>query len=101
MMIGSTEIAQASTLNAGYFLNEMSPKEQVAYLSGIEEGLALAYYLRDKPERTGEQCVKDWSRLQTSSMPRIKKLNAFFSKHSKRSVGTLIYALLKKQCGAL
>lgn len=101
MMIGSNEIAQANTLNAGYFLTEMSPEEKTAYLSGVEEGLALAYYLRDKPKRTGEQCVKQWSKEEATSKPKLEKLNAFFAKHSERSVGVLVYALLKKRCGAL
>lgn len=92
---------QANALTAGEVVNELSTQESVAYLSGVHEGLVLAYYLRDKPSTAGQECADDWFRDNTSTSEKYLELNLYFQRHAERSLGVLVYALLKQSCGEL
>ena len=97
VFLGLTAPAQARDLNAGFVLNEMNAGEQVAYVSGVIEGLAYARFLRDRPDESGMNCVYDW--YGKDKKTRWLLIRKWLARHADKPVGPLLYILIRKECG--
>ena len=98
VMFGLFNIQPATALTAKEVLGDMNADQRWGYVSGVVEGLATARWLRDKPESGGMTCIFDWY----LSGPQEKRamITAWFNRHPDKPVGTLLYVLIKKECGA-
>ena len=96
MTLSTAQHAQAQNLDADFVMNKMTSDQQVSYVEGVIEGLAFSRWQRDKPERTGIQCIYRWADRK-DKWPRIEQ---WFARHPTRQVGPLLYILIKKDCGA-
>jgi hypothetical protein len=88
----------AAALTAGEVLENLSPEERFHYVSGVVEGLAFARWLADDRDNTGMQCIWDWY-LGSDQRERINAQNDWFDKHPDQQVSTLMYALIREECG--
>ena len=96
-MLGLAQAQPAYALTADDVLNKMDAKEQHAFLAGLVEGLGYARFLRDKPDSTGSQCIYDWYfKDRETNKP---KIAAWFERHLDKPASTLLYVLIKKECG--
>ncbi len=90
------ESAQAQNLDANFVLNKMTSDQQVSYVAGVVEGLAFSRWQRDKPDRTGIQCIYKWA----GKKDKWPKIEQWFGRHPDKSAGPLLYVLIKQDCGA-
>jgi hypothetical protein len=88
---------ETMALTADDVLNNMSVKEQTAYVAGIVGGLAYARFLRDRPDEAGMTCIYDW--YYTGEAARHQQINQWFERHLDTPVEPLLYVLIKKECG--
>lgn len=89
-------------VTAGLLLKEMPPAEFTTYTLGIVEGLAYARFLRDT-EKSGRRnedgmgCIHRWYHGDTKA--RFNKMMQAFEKYSEHHPTTILYAMIKKECG--
>lgn len=88
----------AAALTASEISENMSTDEQVAYISGVVEGLAFARWMADDRDTAGSQCIWDWF-LHSDQTVRINAQMDWFEQHSDQQVSTLMYALIREECG--
>lgn len=88
--------ASASDFTAEKVLKEMSNAEQVAYMAGVIEGLAIARYNRDGKKKDGMGCIYDFFYKEKANMRAI--LDAF-EKYPSYPPGSIIDVLVKRKCG--
>ncbi|CUH99080.1 hypothetical protein PHA8399_01196 [Leisingera aquaemixtae] len=79
-------------------MENMSAEEQNAYISGVVEGLAFARWLADERDETGMQCIWNWY-LHSDQRARFNAQMDWFEKHPEQQVSTLMYALIREECG--
>ncbi len=89
-----TQKTGKEAINAGFVLNKMEPGKQVAYVTGVIEGLAVSRFLRDRPDVTGMKCIYDWYDKIS-----VEKVDAWFARYPERPVGVILHLLIKKKCG--
>ena len=90
--------AAAEQITAGSLSDNMTADERFAYIAGVTEGLAYSRFLKDRPDETGMSCIYDWfygGKIRTR-----RRIDAWFARHPDKPVGTLLYVLIKKECGA-
>ncbi len=75
-------------------MSQMNTDQRVSYVSGVVEGLAFSRYLRDRPDETGMNCIYQWHADTESA-----DLNAWFERHPERTIGVLLYTMIKRVCG--
>ena len=100
MVLSSGSSAQAQNLDAGFVLNELSTKEQSAYISGVVEGLAYARFLRDRPNETSMVCVQNWYFGAEDKKAVLAELFQLFEDYKDLPVAVLVNSVAKKECGA-
>ena len=88
----------AAALTAGEVLENMSSEERFHYVSGVVEGLAFARWLADDRDDTGMQCIWDWY-LGSDQRERFNAQMDWFEQHPDQQVSTLMYALIREECG--
>lgn len=88
----------AAALTAKEVAENMSAKEQNAYISGVVEGLAFARWLADGRDDTGMQCIWNWY-LHSDQRERFNAQMDWFERHPDQQVSTLMYALIREECG--
>ncbi|WP_058285262.1 hypothetical protein [Leisingera aquaemixtae] len=88
----------AAALTAQDVMENMSAEEQNAYISGVVEGLAFARWLADERDETGMQCIWNWY-LHSDQRARFNAQMDWFEKHPEQQVSTLMYALIREECG--
>ena len=89
---------QAMALTAQEVMDNMSSDERFAYVSGVVEGLAFARWLADDRDPLGMQCIWDWY-LKSDQRTRFNQQMDWFEQHPDQQVGTLMYALIREECG--
>lgn len=89
-------IARAEAFDAGKVMKEMSNQEQVAYMAGIIEGLAIARYHKDGKRKEAMGCIYDFFYKDRGNMRVI--LDAF-EKYPAYPPGSLVDVLTKRKCG--
>jgi len=98
-MTGITTLNQATAQSASDVLTKMKPEETTSYLAGVVEGLAAARWIKDKPDNIGMKCIYDWY-YRGETEARFNRVRAWLERHPDKPVGTLMYVLIKKECGA-
>lgn len=88
----------AAALTAQEVTEQMSAEEQSAYISGVVEGLAFARWLADDRDDTGMQCIWNWY-LNPDQRARFNAQMDWFEEHPNQQVSTLMYALIREECG--
>ncbi len=96
MNLTITQQTQAQNLDADFVLNKMTSDQQVSFVAGVVEGLAFSRWQRDKPDRTGIQCIYAWY----GKKDKWPKIEQWFGRHPDKQVGPLLYILIKQDCGA-
>ena len=96
IIILKTGTAQALTAND--VLNKMDGKEQASFLAGVVGGFAYSRYLKDRPDKTGMNCIYDW--YYGSGDKKWGRIEDWFSRHLDKPAEPLLYVLIKKECGA-
>ncbi len=100
LLITGVFILQAGTaqaLTADDVLNKMDSKEQTSYITGVIGGFAHSRYLRERPEKTGMDCIYNW--FHGDNKEAWKEIDTWFSRHLDKQVEPLLYVLIKKECG--
>ncbi|MCV6600055.1 MAG: hypothetical protein OIF54_00540 [Cohaesibacter sp.] len=98
VMLGSIDMKPAHALTGNDVLHKMKAVERHAFLSGLVEGLGYARFLRDKRDNSGSKCIYDWYfKDKETNRPKIQK---WFERHPDKPASTLLYVLLKRDCGA-
>lgn len=92
-----TNVPGANALTVAEVEKNMSVKERHVYLIGVVEGLAEARWRKDSPDQTGMDCIFDW--YLSEPKVRAKELDAWFKRYPDKPVETLLYLLIKKECG--
>ncbi|MEM8497830.1 MAG: hypothetical protein AAF542_07380 [Pseudomonadota bacterium] len=90
---------EAKALTAKEFLDNFSGREQAAFVSGAVGAYAHARYLREKPDKTGMNCIYDWY-FKADAKNKWAKIETWFERHPDYPVEPLLYVLIKKGCGA-
>ena len=107
-----TYTAKAAALAAGLTLNapqagaltvedmreSMSVEAQVAYVSGVVEGLAFGRWIENNRDQAGMNCILGWYYQQPNDDVWLSILD-FFDQHPDQHIGTLMYALIREECG--
>ena len=93
--MGHPAIAQT----ADEVLNEMEPVRRTGYIAGMIEGLAIARWMKDKPDKTGMKCIYDWY-YNGDTKKNFNRITQWFERHPDKPPGALLYVLIKKDCGA-
>ena len=91
-------LGAAQALTVTEIRKNLTPAEQIHYVTGLVEGLAFARWLADNKDSSGMACIWDWY-LGEDSQKRIAQQRAMFDKHPDQHVSTLVYAMIKKKCG--
>ena len=99
VFLANGQDAQAETLDAGYVLNKMTAEQRGSYLSGVVEGLAFARFVQDRPDESGMACIYNWQNENLGRPEAFKTVAAWLERHSERTVGVLLYTLIKRECG--
>jgi len=81
-------------LNAGFVMGQMNADQRASYVSGAVEGLAFSRFLRDRPDEAGMSCIYQWY-ADTAT----EDLHAWFERHPERTIGVLLYTMMKRTCG--
>ena len=100
LLIGGTGFftpKPAFALTGDEVMNKLSAAERVSYLTGVMEGIAQVWYVTDKPDRTGFDCIYDWYYKDTEQ--RSKLVRTWLTRHADNSASALLYVLIKKECG--
>jgi len=92
--------ASAQTIDAGFVMNKMNVNQQVSYIGGVVEGLAVSRYLRDRPSLTGMNCIYKWYGNNTGTKQKRRKMESWLTQNPSKPVGVLLYILIKRDCGA-
>ena len=90
-------INEANALTGGEILTKLDTDAQYHYVSGILQGLGYARFLRDKPNQAGIKCIQQW--LSKDSTARWKIAEQWLEHHGGKPAGTIIYAMVSKECG--
>jgi hypothetical protein len=88
----------AAALTAREVTENMSSDEQYAHISGVVDGLAFARWLADDRDDTGMQCILDWF-YRSDQRESFNARMDWFEKHPDQQVSTLMYALIREECG--
>jgi hypothetical protein len=88
----------AAALTARDLMENMTSDAQFAHISGVVDGLAFARWLADDRYDTGMQCVLDWF-YQSDQRERFNARMDWFEQHPDQQVSTLMYALIREECG--
>lgn len=97
-VMGINTINEAVAQSAGDVLNKMEPDQSASYINGVVEGLAFARWVKDKPDKTGMQCIYDWY-YRSDTETNFKTVMSWLERHPDKPVGGLMYVLIKKECG--
>ena len=89
---------QASALTVEDWLEFMPPNERTAYVDGVVEGLAFARWIADDRDQTGMNCVLGWYYGDGNGQA-YQIARDFFDQHPDQHIGTLMYALIREECG--
>lgn len=76
----------------------LSSEGRAAYVDGVVEGLAFARWIADGRDQTGMNCILNWYYGGEPSEAYEGVLD-FFDRHPDQHVGTLMYALIREECG--
>ena len=87
----------AYALTANDVMNKMNQVERRNYISGVIGGFAYSRYLRDRPDKTGMNCIYDW--FYNSGDSKWSKFDTWLSRHLDKPVEPLLYVLVKRKCG--
>ncbi len=98
LSLGKTA-AQAETLDAEFVLNKLTAEQRGSYLAGVVEGLAFSRFLQDRPDESGMTCIYDWQSSNLADAGKLEQVHAWLARHSDKTVGVLLYTLIKKDCG--
>lgn len=90
--------ANARSLDAGFVLKKMEVEQRYSYVAGVIEGLAFSRWLQDKPDDTGLKCIYDWY-YKDGDNTNWKNVATVFEKYPNQKVGTILHALIKRDCG--
>lgn len=89
---------EAAALTVTEVRENMTPKEQTRYVAGVVEGLAFARWIADGRDNAGMNCIWGWY-FGEDQAALFAKQSAFFDKHPDQQVSTLMYALIREECG--
>ncbi|MBP0614244.1 hypothetical protein J6595_01390 [Jiella sp. KSK16Y-1] len=91
--------AQADTaMTAGVVLDNMQSREVGAYTSGILEGLMYHTALQAGGESPRVQCMYDW--YYADNEKAVRQVMSAYSNYRDKYPAAIIYALIKRECGA-
>ena len=88
---------QAGALTVEDMRESMSVEAQVAYVSGVVEGLAFGRWIENNRDQAGMDCILGWYYDRESRDP--NQMWNFFDQHPDQHIGTLMYALIREECG--
>jgi len=100
----NAEPAQKGTpITVGLLQKELPPGEFTTHIWGIVEGLAYARFLRDtekagRPDEKGMTCIYRWYH-GGDTKARFDRMTRAFERYSDRHPTTILYAMIKKECG--
>lgn len=97
-MINGLQANQVHALTGGDVLTKLDTKERYSYVSGVVEGLGYARFVKDRPNQTGSKCIHDW--FYKGGTERWDEIKAWFDHHKEKSAGTILYAMVSKECGS-
>lgn len=91
-----------AAMTAGVVMEKIPVRERTAYVMGIVEGLAQARFRKDTvqagtADQTGMNCIYNW--FYADSMKRMDTVEAAFTKYQDQFPSTLLYVLIKRECG--
>ena len=89
---------QAGALTVEDMRESMPPEERVAYVSGVVEGLAFGRWIENDRDQAGMDCILEWY-YGDSELSAYSTALDFFDQHPDQHIGTLMYALIREECG--
>jgi hypothetical protein len=89
---------QANALTVAEIRENLSAEEQTHYVAGVVEGLAFARWIADDRDATGMNCIWSWY-LGSDTQARFNQQMTMFDRHPDQQVSTLMYALIREECG--
>ena len=105
--LGGTELSvanenQGTAMTAGVVMDKMPVRERTAFVMGIVEGLAQARFRKDterkgSADQSGMNCIYKW--FYADSSKRLDTIEAAFAKYQDQYPSTLLYVLVKRECG--
>lgn len=96
-LLGLAATQPACALTADDVLNKMDSDQRYFFLAGLIEGMGYARFLREKPETTGSKCIYNW--YFEGGEANKRKIKTWFERHLDKPASTLLYVLVKKDCG--
>ena len=87
-----------SALTVEEIRRNLTTDEQTHYVTGVVEGLAFARWLADNRDQAGMNCIWNWY-LGSDTEARFNQQMAMFDRHPDQQVSTLMYALIREECG--
>ena len=88
----------ASALTVEEIRANLTTQEQTHYVTGVVEGLAFARWIAENRDATGMNCIWGWY-LGDDQRAVFEAQMAMFDKHPDQQVSTLMYALIREECG--
>ena len=79
--------------------NNMSSDERFAYVGGVVEGLAFARWIADNRNTEGRDCILNWYFANDNETARFNRQMDLFDEHPDQHLSTLMYALIREECG--
>ena len=89
---------QTSALTVAEVQKNLTYDERQHYVSGVVEGLAFARWIADDRNTEGMNCIWDWY-LGGDPEQVIRSIWTMFDRHPDQQVSTLMYALIREECG--
>ena len=96
--IGLSCAGMASAFTVEEIRQNMTTDERTIYVTGVVEGLAFARWLSDDRDPAGMNCIWGWY-LGDDQRAVFDAQMDMFDKHPKQQVSTLMYALIREECG--
>lgn len=88
----------ALAIDANDVLTKMSRDHRIGYINGVVEGLTFARWLKDRPDTTGVKCIHNWYYGDPAKSGKVTL--QWLERNPDKTVGLLMHALIKKECGA-
>ena len=89
---------QAGALTVEDLRENLSVEAQTSYVAGVVEGLAFARWIADDRAYEGMDCILEWY-YRSGDTSAFRAALDMFDQHPDQHIGTLMYALIREECG--